>query len=74
MDHYAPAASARSRSTPHHRDWARMMLAAGAAFVATLFGLILLAWLVLFVTKGRFLTEDLGLKLEGAGVVSMAEA
>ena len=32
-----------------------MTLAAGAAFVATLLGLVLLAWLVLFVTKGRFL-------------------
>jgi len=38
-----------------HRDPANWTLAAGFAVVATIVGLIVLAWFVLFVTKGRFL-------------------
>jgi len=37
------------------RDPANWTLAAGFAVVATLIGLIVLAWFILFVTKGRFL-------------------
>jgi AsmA family protein len=44
----APVASPR-------RDPASATLAAGFAIVATIVGLILLAWAILFITKGRFL-------------------
>ena len=37
------------------RDFGKRTLAAGISVVATIIGLIFLAWLVLFVTKGRFL-------------------
>lgn len=37
------------------RDPAKWTLAAGFAVVATIIGLIVLAWTILFVTKGRFL-------------------
>jgi uncharacterized protein involved in outer membrane biogenesis len=40
---------------PRRRDPANWTLAAGFAVVATVVGLIMLAWFVLFVTKGRFL-------------------
>jgi uncharacterized protein involved in outer membrane biogenesis len=38
-----------------HRDAGTRTLAAGISVLATIVGLIFLAWLVLFVTKGRFL-------------------
>lgn len=38
-----------------HRDPASATLAIGFSIVATIVGLILLAWAVLFITKGRFL-------------------
>ncbi|HWI86709.1 MAG TPA: AsmA family protein [Sphingomonas sp.] len=44
-----------SRTPPRRRDIGTHMLAAGLSFLATLIGVLLLAWLVLFVTKGRFL-------------------
>lgn len=37
------------------REWATWALGAGFAVVATFIGLIVLAWFILFVTKGRFL-------------------
>jgi AsmA family protein len=40
---------------PVHRDPARGVLASLVAVLATVVGLILLAWTVLYVTKGRFL-------------------
>jgi uncharacterized protein involved in outer membrane biogenesis len=40
---------------PRRRDPASHMLAIGISLLATIIGLIFLAWLVLFVTKGRFL-------------------
>ncbi len=40
---------------PRRRDLGTHTLAAGIAVLATLIGLIFMAWLVLFVTKGRFL-------------------
>lgn len=40
---------------PRRRDPANWTLAAGFAVVATIIGLIVLAWFVLYVTKGRFL-------------------
>jgi len=46
----------RAAPTPtRHSDPASWTLAAGFSVVATLIGLIVLAWAVLFVTKGRFL-------------------
>jgi uncharacterized protein involved in outer membrane biogenesis len=39
----------------HRRDLGTRTLAAGISVLATLIGLIFMAWLVLFVTKGRFL-------------------
>lgn len=47
-----PVASAQAG---RRRDVARSTLAIGGALLVSLIGLILLAWLVLFVTKGRFL-------------------
>ncbi|MCZ4342297.1 AsmA family protein [Sphingomonadaceae bacterium G21617-S1] len=47
----APPASAE----PHRHDPANWTLAIGFAAVATIIGLIVLAWTILFVTKGRFL-------------------
>ena len=47
----APPASAE----PHRHDPANWTLAIGFAVVATIIGLIVLAWTILFVTKGRFL-------------------
>jgi uncharacterized protein involved in outer membrane biogenesis len=47
--------SGGTANPPSRRDPASATLAAGAAIVATIIGLILLAWAVLFVTKGRFL-------------------
>ena len=44
----------QSPGRPRH-DPANWTLAAGFALVATLVGLIVLAWFILFVTKGRFL-------------------
>lgn len=43
------------RAPPARRDPANWTLAAGFAAVATILGLIVLAWFILFVTKGRFL-------------------
>jgi uncharacterized protein involved in outer membrane biogenesis len=40
---------------PIHRDPATTAVASLVAFVATIVGLVLLAWTVLYVTKGRFL-------------------
>jgi len=40
---------------PHRRDLGTHTLAAGISVLATLLGLIFMAWLVLFITKGRFL-------------------
>ncbi|KRB82577.1 AsmA family protein [Sphingomonas sp. Root710] len=45
----------KNRAVPPRRDPASWTLAAGFAVVATIIGLIVLAWFVLFVTKGRFL-------------------
>ena len=42
-------------ATTARRDPASATLATGIAIVATIVGLILLAWAILFVTKGRFL-------------------
>jgi uncharacterized protein involved in outer membrane biogenesis len=42
-------------SPPRQRDAGSHTLATGIAVLATLIGLIFFAWLVLFVTKGRFL-------------------
>lgn len=42
-------------SRPRHRDPATTALASLVAVLATIIGLILLAWTVLYVTKGRFL-------------------
>jgi len=39
----------------HKRDLGTRTLAVGISVLATLIGLLLMAWLVLFVTKGRFL-------------------
>ena len=39
----------------HKRDLGTRTLAVGVSVLATLIGLLLMAWLVLFVTKGRFL-------------------
>ena len=52
-----PAQPARPDSArlPARRDAANWTLAAGFAVVATIIGLIVLAWFILFVTKGRFL-------------------
>jgi uncharacterized protein involved in outer membrane biogenesis len=47
--------SGGTANPPPRRDPASVALAAGAAIVASIIGLILLAWAVLFVTKGRFL-------------------
>jgi uncharacterized protein involved in outer membrane biogenesis len=41
--------------SPRRRDIGTHTLATGIAVLATLIGLIFMAWLVLFVTKGRFL-------------------
>ena len=51
----APATTRPGAPPRPHRDPARSTLAAGAAIVATLIGLLALAWLILFITKGRFL-------------------
>ena len=48
-DETAPARPARALGKP---------LAATISVVATLIGLILLAWAILFVTKGRFLKHS----------------
>jgi len=48
-------ASAHDPQPPRRRDAGTHTLAAGIALLATLLGLLFLAWLVLFVTKGRFL-------------------
>ncbi|MET0269693.1 MAG: AsmA family protein [Sphingomonas sp.] len=50
MDHNAAATAPVRR-----RDPATVSLAAGVGLLATLVGLLLLAWLILFITKGRFL-------------------
>ncbi len=42
---------------PAHRDSASTALASLVAVLATIIGLILLAWTILYVTKGRFLKE-----------------
>lgn len=44
-----------NRPEPSRRDLGTRTLAAGISVLATLIGLIFMAWLVLFVTKGRFL-------------------
>ena len=49
----APVAPSAPRSGRH--DPVSGALAAVAAILSTIVGLILLAWLILFVTKGRFL-------------------
>lgn len=43
---------------PLHRDPANTALASLVAVLATIIGLILLAWTILFVTKGRFLKHS----------------
>ena len=48
-------ASAPPRAVPVRRDPASTAIGIGVGVVAAIVGLILLAWLVLFVTKGRFL-------------------
>ena len=51
-----PGTIAPNPSEPtRHRDVGTRTLAAGISVLATIVGLIFLAWLVLFVTKGRFL-------------------
>lgn len=52
-----PEGSAESPQPParRRRDPASWTLAAGFAVVATIIGLIVLAWFILYVTKGRFL-------------------
>lgn len=40
---------------PRRRDPAQTTLAAGVAVVTTILGVVVLAWLILYVTKGRFL-------------------
>src|SRR6187402_1063019 len=50
-----PRAVAPSHPTPPRRDAGTHTLAAGIAVLATIVGLIFFAWLILFVTKGRFL-------------------
>ena len=44
-----------TRPTRPRRDPANWTLAAGFALIATIIGLIVLAWFILFITKGRFL-------------------
>jgi len=51
----AEAGPAEGAPPRRHRDPANWALAAGFAIVATIVGLIVLAWSILFVTKGRFL-------------------
>ena len=48
-------ASKSAEIRPKRRDPASVTLAAGFAVVATIIGLVVLAWFILFVTKGRFL-------------------
>ncbi len=52
-----PAQAIRPDSLPPRprRDPANWTIATGFAVVATIIGLVFLAWLILFVTKGRFL-------------------
>jgi len=50
----APAAPP-APAAPARRDPARAAIATGVAILSAIIGLILLAWLILFVTKGRFL-------------------
>lgn len=55
-----PGADPQPTSGPlrHRRDPAGWTLAAGFAVIATIIGLIVLAWFVLFLTKGRFLKSE----------------
>ncbi|HEY0446117.1 MAG TPA: AsmA family protein [Allosphingosinicella sp.] len=50
---------ATAQAPPDHlarrKDWGTDALGVGLSLVATLLGLLLLAWAVLFITKGRFL-------------------
>lgn len=49
------APQAESRPARRRRDPANWTLAAGFAVIATVIGLIVLAWFILYITKGRFL-------------------
>ncbi len=53
----SPGADSQPVSAPPRRrhDPANWTLAAGFALIATIIGLVVLAWFILFVTKGRFL-------------------
>ena len=51
----APPRAAPAPRVAGARDPLRMALVAAGSLLATIIGLILLAWLILFVTKGRFL-------------------
>jgi len=50
-----PAEAPNPADSPRRRDPATTTLAAGVAFVVTVLGLIVLAWTILYITKGRFL-------------------
>ena len=49
------ASDSAPKPARRRRDPANWTLAAGFAVVATVIGLVVLAWFVLYVTKGRFL-------------------
>jgi uncharacterized protein involved in outer membrane biogenesis len=51
----APADAPQPAPAPRRSHAARTTLAAGIACVVTLLGLIVLAWTILYITKGRFL-------------------
>ncbi|WP_153046156.1 AsmA family protein [Rhizorhabdus dicambivorans] len=58
VEPHPPIEAPRAETPPparRRRDPANWTLAAGFAVVATIVGLIVLAWFILFVTKGRFL-------------------
>jgi uncharacterized protein involved in outer membrane biogenesis len=50
-----PTEAPKPADAPRRRDPAKVTPAAGVAFIATMLGLIVLAWTILYVTKGRFL-------------------
>jgi len=54
----SPARPAPAPDPVRRRDPVRLALASAASLLATIIGLILLAWLILFVTKGRFLKHS----------------
>ncbi|WP_156678045.1 AsmA family protein [Sphingomonas profundi] len=54
-DRPAPPPEPRRPASPAGRDPARTAVATGVSILAVLIGLLFLVWLVLFITKGRFL-------------------